>query len=290
MARQKQWTDEDREAALGWIERKAKTGVVFRGQDESGEAMLARLTAITDLADFAEAAQAALTQAAWKRLLGALRQRKHSADDEGQADDAGAQQADKAVACASCARLQDEVLSLQQALASAISASEAKIDSEADAGAQDRIKAAALDLLTINDSTELRHVDEAILFSALSQAVASKTTRIISMVNTELLRRAQGQDHHQGHQADDEVGQDEIGAGAQVQSPAPAPSPVSDRDQRIIAMKAQGASNVAIGRAIGCSEGTVRNVCKRHPHLLRAEKAAQRILDEAEADLERMTG
>jgi hypothetical protein len=80
MARSKDWTDEDRTRALAWVENKAKTGAVFRGQDETAETMLPHLESITDLDDFAVELQEALTAPAWKRLLAALRQRKHQAD------------------------------------------------------------------------------------------------------------------------------------------------------------------------------------------------------------------
>lgn len=113
MARSKEWTDEDREAALSWIERKAKTGAVFRNQDDAADDMLPALADITDLEDFSEAVQAALTTSAWKRLLGALRQRKHQADDEDQ-DEGPTDKGRQAGACPSCARLQDEVDRLQQ--------------------------------------------------------------------------------------------------------------------------------------------------------------------------------
>ncbi len=137
MARSKEWTAEDREAALGWIARKSKTGAIFVGQDETADDMLPALADITGLEDFSEAAQAALTTSAWKRLLGALRQRKHQADDDDQ--DQGPQQAQQQ-ACHSCVQLRSEVESLQARLSDAtghVALAKTQIDRLQKAAAED---------------------------------------------------------------------------------------------------------------------------------------------------------
>ncbi|MCC7277090.1 MAG: hypothetical protein IT487_02085 [Chromatiaceae bacterium] len=81
MARVKQWTEEDMGRALQWVSNKAKTGAIFRGQSQTAEELVPRLAGITDPAGLAEALAAELTPEAWKRLLNALRQRKHTAGE-----------------------------------------------------------------------------------------------------------------------------------------------------------------------------------------------------------------
>jgi DNA-binding CsgD family transcriptional regulator len=64
----------------------------------------------------------------------------------------------------------------------------------------------------------------------------------------------------EGHKTNDD-------AGAQVQvERSPAPADVSDRDQTIIRMVEAGESYRGIARKLGISDGTVRNVIKRHQH------------------------
>lgn len=118
MPRAKQWTAEDMERALQWVSNKAKTGAIFRGQSQTAEELVPRLAGITDQAELAVALAAELTPEAWKRLLNALRQRKHAAGGE---TEAGPQQAprEEAKSCASCQRLTAKVAALESALAKA---------------------------------------------------------------------------------------------------------------------------------------------------------------------------
>lgn len=78
MPKIKQWSSEDRERALHWVERKAKTGTVFRGHSGSVEGEIAALASITAPQALADHLRDALTADAWKRLMNALRQRKHA--------------------------------------------------------------------------------------------------------------------------------------------------------------------------------------------------------------------
>lgn len=83
MPRVKVWTSEDRARALEWIERKAKTGTVFRQQSGSVASELEALACIADPNELAEHLQETLTTEAWRRLLDALRQRKRAESDQG---------------------------------------------------------------------------------------------------------------------------------------------------------------------------------------------------------------
>lgn len=118
MPRAKQWTSEDTERALQWVSNKAKTGAIFRGQSQTAEELVPRLAGISDPAELAAALQAELTPEAWRRLLNALRQRKHAAGGE---TEAGPQPAPKEeeTPCASCRRLTAKVTALELALAKA---------------------------------------------------------------------------------------------------------------------------------------------------------------------------
>lgn len=80
MPKPKQWTDEDRARALEWIEHKAKTAAIFKGQDVAADDLLQNLRD-TDLDAFTDAVRDSLTADAWRRLLNALRQRKHKAQE-----------------------------------------------------------------------------------------------------------------------------------------------------------------------------------------------------------------
>ncbi|MCF7996174.1 MAG: hypothetical protein K9L32_01400 [Chromatiaceae bacterium] len=120
MARQKDWTADDKARALQWLINKGMGAL--RETAEAGTATLERLASIEDLSEFGRAIEAALLPEAWKRLLATLRQHKHLAqqdDDDGKAD-AGAQQTD-AGACASCAALQVKNGELERELNHAIS-------------------------------------------------------------------------------------------------------------------------------------------------------------------------
>lgn len=119
MARQKEWTADDKARALQWLINKGMGAL--RETAEAGTATIERLASIEDLSEFGRAIEAALLPEARKRLLATLRQHKHLAqqdDDEGKAD-AGAQQTADAGACQSCARLKAQVLNLEAELASA---------------------------------------------------------------------------------------------------------------------------------------------------------------------------
>ena len=118
MPRAKQWTTEDTERALQWVSNKAKTGAIFRGQSQTAEELVPRLAGISDPAELAAALAAELTPEAWKRLLNALRQRKHAAGGE---SEAGPQPAprEEEKPCASCQRLTAKVTALESALAAA---------------------------------------------------------------------------------------------------------------------------------------------------------------------------
>lgn len=96
MSRQKQWTTEDMERALQWVANKAKTGAIFRGQSQTAEELVPRLAGISDPAALAAELAAELTPEAWKRLLNALRQRKHAAGGESDSEDEGRQREDPA--------------------------------------------------------------------------------------------------------------------------------------------------------------------------------------------------
>lgn len=96
MPRAKQWTTEDTERALQWVSNKAKTGAIFRGQSQTAEELVPRLAGISDPAALAAALQAELTPEAWRRLLNALRQRKHAAGGEADSEDEGQQREDAA--------------------------------------------------------------------------------------------------------------------------------------------------------------------------------------------------
>lgn len=98
MSRQKQWTTEDKERALQWVANKAKAGAIFRGQSQTAEELVPRLAGISDPAELAAALAAELTPEAWKRLLNALRQRKHAAGGESDSEDEGQQREDAAEA------------------------------------------------------------------------------------------------------------------------------------------------------------------------------------------------
>lgn len=78
MPKIKQWSDEERERALQWVERKAKTGTVFRGQSGTVDSEIAALASLADPQAVADRLRDSLTAEAWKRLLSALRQRKHA--------------------------------------------------------------------------------------------------------------------------------------------------------------------------------------------------------------------
>ena len=260
MARTKHWTIEDRDAALDWMARKAKTGAIFHDQDEAGENMLLRFAAITDPQGFAIAAQEALTDAAWKRLLGALRQRKHQDQTdatEDQAGEHGAQEAAQAGACASCARLQAQVDRLTS-----------------------RLERKEHDNFMLGNAIETAR-------NGKPAALARKLRESITGDAWQALISELGNDH----QAEDTIAvmQDRFSADnkedleqvakamagligspteaeqAGPSAPAPAPAaPASDRDQTIMAMVEAGVSYRAIGRKLGISDSTVRAAVKRH--------------------------
>ena len=72
----KTWTDDDRDRALQWIERKAARAL-FRDQSGDIDSHLERIRQAAG--DLPDVLRAALTPEAWKALLNALRQRKHVA-------------------------------------------------------------------------------------------------------------------------------------------------------------------------------------------------------------------
>ena len=114
MARAKEWHEEDRQRAMQWVENKAKTGAVFRGQAVSVEDELETLQAISDPETLAEHLHESLTAEAWKRLLTALRQRKHADKATDQTEDEAA--ADTPGDCQSCAALRTENRTLKEML------------------------------------------------------------------------------------------------------------------------------------------------------------------------------
>jgi len=121
MPRVKQWVGEDRERALQWVERKAKTGTVFRGQSGSVESEMAALVAIVEPEAVAERLRESLTDEAWKRLLSALRQRKHASKAD---TEAGTSEPAAAAECRQCAELRAEIERLHADIASAVKAGE----------------------------------------------------------------------------------------------------------------------------------------------------------------------
>lgn len=120
MPRVKQWTDEDRRRALEWVVRKAATGVVFRTSTGTVSTEIEALLELADPDEVAERLRESLTDEAWKRLLGALRQRKHQAQQsEAGADEAQSDEPQQAGECQQCRRYQAQILSLEADLASA---------------------------------------------------------------------------------------------------------------------------------------------------------------------------
>ena len=79
MSRTKRWTPGDRALAICWIASKS----VFKEQEQQAMQMLDDLKKEQDPNLFASKAKSIMTDEAWKRMLGTLRQHKHKARHEG---------------------------------------------------------------------------------------------------------------------------------------------------------------------------------------------------------------
>jgi DNA-directed RNA polymerase specialized sigma24 family protein len=207
MARTKTWTDADRAAALDWIERKAKTSAVFNGHSGSNATALERLKGIADLTDFAAAVQATLAPAAHRRLLGALRQRKHQAGAPAPATPRGGDEslkarvrtleAELATARAGCDSAQAELAAASELIVNRdqdidrLKAEVERLKARLRDKKQEHIEAEATGLMHISGADELVDTDEAVLLALVSVAVRRKATYILEWVHAELLRRAQ---------------------------------------------------------------------------------------------------
>ena len=101
MPRVKQWSTEDRERALQWMERRARIN------GRSGPDLV-ELSTIVEPEAVAERLRGLLPEAEWKRLLSALRQRKHASNSSSKAS-ASTGEPTAAAACRQCAELRAEL-------------------------------------------------------------------------------------------------------------------------------------------------------------------------------------
>ena len=108
MPKTKTWTPEDRDRALDWLNRKAKTGTLLRDQSSDIQSWLDDVKRIQDPERLASYLAQCLTPDAWKRLLNALRVRKHNAEKEDKTDE-----------CPNCITLQNRIAHLELSLKAA---------------------------------------------------------------------------------------------------------------------------------------------------------------------------
>ena len=108
MPKTKTWTPDDRERALDWLNRKAKTGTLLKDQSGDIRAWLDDVNCIQDPERLANYLAQCLTPDAWKRLLNALRVRKHNAEKE-----------DQPTECPNCITLQNRIAHLELSLKTA---------------------------------------------------------------------------------------------------------------------------------------------------------------------------
>lgn len=106
MPKTKTWTTDDRERAIDWLDRKAKTGTLLRDQSSDIRAWLDDVNRIQDPNRLASYLAQCLTPDAWKRLLNALRVRKHNAEKEDKNDE-----------CPNCPVLQNRIAELESVIA-----------------------------------------------------------------------------------------------------------------------------------------------------------------------------
>lgn len=106
MPKTKTWTTDDRERAIDWLNRKAKTGTLLRDQSSDIQSWLDDVSRIQDPERLAQYLAQCLTPDAWKRLLNALRVRKHNAEKEDKTDE-----------CPNCPVLQNRIAELESVIA-----------------------------------------------------------------------------------------------------------------------------------------------------------------------------
>lgn len=255
MGRHKDWTEDDMTRALQWVDNKAKTGSVFRGQSATAEELLPRLAAITDPEGLAVALRDALIEDAWRRLLSALRQRKHQAERAG---DAAAETPDQKE-CSRCRLLSADISDLRRQLeisrAEIVQLEEQLLEYDDQAGLYDE---EAADMTSDGiPRSHLRLSDDG---RALLDRLLEKhgNRKIGDGEAPEGISRSLG------------IADTLVGA-----APAPLPSAdeprkpdqidsrPEDRDHAILRMFTEGTAKRAIARALGISDGTVRNVLRR---------------------------
>lgn len=108
MRQTKIWTPEDRDRALDWLNRQVKTAVLFRDQSSDVQSQIDDVNKIQDPDRLASYLAQCLTRPAWKRLLNALRVRKHSEKKKDQPDE-----------CPNCITLQNKIAHLELSLKTA---------------------------------------------------------------------------------------------------------------------------------------------------------------------------
>lgn len=255
MGRHKDWTEDDMIRALQWVENKAKTGSVFRGQSETAEELLPCLAAIADPEGLAVALRDALTEDAWRRLLSALRQRKHQAERAG---DAAAETPDQKE-CSRCRWLSAEVSDLRRQLeisrAEIVQLEDQILEYQDQAGLCDE---EAADMTS--DSIPRSHLQLSDDGRALLERLLEKHGNWMTGEGEapEGISRALGI-------TDTLVGTAPAPLPSADEPPKPhrLDSRSEDRDHAILRMFTEGTAKRAIARALGISDGTVRNVLKR---------------------------
>lgn len=298
MAKQKTWTSEDRDRALQWLGNK---GVgMFRQTVEAAGSTLERLGSIEDLSEFGRELEAVLIPEAWRKLLATLRSRKCQADradrDQG---DTEADQGDKQQgACKRCSELEAVLADMMK---------------QRDEDSETIIRFSAM-LKNEREMVAWRDAELAKLQAALADQAATVDHHQVEAETASLTEKPPATDHpgveaDQGDAAaNDHHHQVEVDQATEIRALVLAmtaqgktikqvigalfdsgiktvdrdaieamlanPLADTDRDALIIEMHRLGAQNRPAARVLGISDGTVRNVLRRHGIVGQQAKAA----------------